>query len=111
MPSTDGARALFKAAQNNHLEVCKLLVNAGADINASTLKDFATPLSIACVCGHDKMVCYFLSLSDKLVYVDPATPPSLPPLHGAAQSGELAVIGQIIRYCDSMHEWSAGETL
>jgi len=107
----DGARALFKAAQNNHLDICRLLVDAGANVNAATLKDSATPLSIACMCGHEKIVEYFLSLTDKLIFADPETPPSIPPLHAAAQSGVVSVVERVLQYCDSMYEWSAADEL
>jgi ankyrin repeat protein len=42
----DGATALILAAQNGHLEVLKLLIAKGADVNAKT-KDGKTALILA----------------------------------------------------------------
>ena len=46
---------LHFAAQNNSLFVIPLLIEAGADINARTSPEGATPIDIALLHGHDKV--------------------------------------------------------
>ena len=50
-----GATALNIACQNGHSGVCKLLLEAGADVNAGRA-DHVTPLYIAAQEGHSKIV-------------------------------------------------------
>lgn len=49
-------RPLHFAAQNNSLEAAKLLITAGADVNACTEPDGETALDIAKLYGHKKFV-------------------------------------------------------
>ena len=47
----DGATALFLASQQNNLDIVKLLVAAGCDINLGTFTGYS-PLHAACSAGH-----------------------------------------------------------
>ena len=49
---------MFVACQNNHANIVKELLNAGANVNA-TMKDKATPLFIAAQNGH-RTICLML---------------------------------------------------
>jgi ankyrin repeat protein len=40
------------AARQNHVSCCQLLLSSGADVNAVTQSDQATPLMRACRSGH-----------------------------------------------------------
>lgn len=50
-----GTSPLHLAAQNNHLEVCELLIRAGISIDARTKVD-KTPLHMAAYEGHENVV-------------------------------------------------------
>ncbi|EDV25511.1 uncharacterized protein TRIADDRAFT_23713 [Trichoplax adhaerens] len=47
----DGLTALHQAVIDNCLEMCQLLINFGADVNALD-KESWSPLHAACMCGH-----------------------------------------------------------
>lgn len=55
----DGKTPLFKAAENNHLQIVKLLLQWGADIN-DTGVDEMTPLFVSCVNGNKKVAEYLI---------------------------------------------------
>ncbi len=52
--SEDGKTALIKAAENGHLEVVRILINNGANINTQDI-NFNTALSFALENGHTKV--------------------------------------------------------
>ena len=54
-----GASALWCAAATGHLDVVKYLVEAGADVNATTLTN-STPMRAACFDGHLDIVSYLI---------------------------------------------------
>ena len=56
----DATMPLHFAAQNGHIEVCKLLLKAGAKVNARGTKRNDTPLHLCCFKGHVGCVEYLL---------------------------------------------------
>ena len=48
--------ALHFAAQINALTIVPLLIQAGADLEAATKPDGQTPLEVACLHQHNKMI-------------------------------------------------------
>ncbi|MGH8056504.1 MAG: ankyrin repeat domain-containing protein [Candidatus Entotheonellia bacterium] len=57
--TVDGVTPLLAAAEAGHLQVVRLLVDAGADVNRADATGF-TPLMGAVGAGHRKMVAYLL---------------------------------------------------
>jgi ankyrin repeat protein len=55
-PQGDGATALHWAASNEDLEMVKLLLAAGANVNAATRDGGVTPLFMACTSGNAAIV-------------------------------------------------------
>ncbi|MGA7236982.1 MAG: ankyrin repeat domain-containing protein, partial [Bryobacteraceae bacterium] len=55
-PQGDGATALHWAASNEDLETVKLLLAAGANVNAATRDNAITPLFMACTSGNGDIV-------------------------------------------------------
>lgn len=49
------------ATKAGHLQVVRLLLNAGAEVDAPTNKGF-TPLHRACILGHDYLVSELLQV-------------------------------------------------
>ena len=50
---------LMEAAMNGHLDIVKLLIHHGADVNAQSSCG-NTPLMLACANGHEQVVKYLL---------------------------------------------------
>lgn len=80
-----GSTPLHYAARSGHLDVVKILINAGADVNKKAMKKFVrlygidtqkitgtkeTPLHNACSLGHLEVVKYLLSCGARLDLVD-----------------------------------------
>eukprot|EP01006_Ploeotia_vitrea_P017308 TRINITY_DN48408_c0_g1_i1.p1 TRINITY_DN48408_c0_g1~~TRINITY_DN48408_c0_g1_i1.p1 ORF type:complete len:684 (+),score=76.64 TRINITY_DN48408_c0_g1_i1:30-2081(+) len=57
---TDGATALYLAAEAGYPDVAKLLVDAGAQCNTATTEDGSTPLIVASQCGNVEVVSLLL---------------------------------------------------
>ena len=55
-PQGDGATALHWAASNEDLEMVKLLLAAGANVNAATRDGGVTPLFMACTSGNAAII-------------------------------------------------------
>lgn len=55
-----GRSALQAAAENNHLEIVKMLLTRGADVNVPAPARGYTALQIACLRGHYELVKYLL---------------------------------------------------
>ena len=55
---------LHFAAQNNSLEIIPLLIEAGADLHAQTEPDGQTPLDIALLHQHEKVVQILIAYSN-----------------------------------------------
>ncbi|MSQ57402.1 MAG: ankyrin repeat domain-containing protein [Limnohabitans sp.] len=76
----DGESALMFAALNNNLDLAKLLIERGADVN----KPGWTPLHYAATKGHNLMVRVLL---ENHAYIDSPSPNGTTPLMMAAQYG------------------------
>lgn len=50
-PDNAGYTALHYAARNGHVDICKMLIQYGANINATTKSGKATPLHKAAASG------------------------------------------------------------
>lgn len=86
VPQT-GTTALFFAAQEGNVEVARLLISAGAEVNCPS-QDGATPLFVACQAGHIVMVKELLESGAQVNFTmrDHASP-----LFIAAQNGHRNV--------------------
>lgn len=89
-----GTSPLHFAAQNNHLEVCEILLRAGISKDARTKVD-RTPLHIAVFEGNVEIVkCLLLNKAD----VDCKDLLSMTPLHWAAQNGHAELAELLVRH-------------
>ncbi len=99
LPTSDGANALFKAAQNGHFAIVEKLLDAGlSDCESLTLDDRASPLSIASYAGHLDVVKILLEREGSCS-VHPES--SMPPLHAACKGGHPDIVRAIV---DGQHE-------
>ncbi|KAI4460174.1 ankyrin repeat protein [Holotrichia oblita] len=88
-----GTSPLHLAAQNNHLEVCEILLRAGISKDAIT-KVARTPLHMAAYEGHLEIVdCLLKHGAD----YDCRDMLEMTPLHWAAQNGHAEVVTLLIR--------------
>ena len=100
LPSADGATALFKASQNGHASIVRSLLSSGASVNAVTLDDHASPLSIASFKGHLSVVSQLLAHPD--IKVGKASEDTrLPPLHAAARGGHADCLSLLLARLES----------
>lgn len=89
-----GTSPLHLAAQNNHLEVCEILLRAGMSRDARTKVD-RTPLHMAAYEGHLEIVeCLLRNGAD----FDCKDLLHMTPLHWAAQNSHAEVAAILIRY-------------
>ena len=108
----NGTTPLFKAAEKDHVEVVRLLIKAGADINTATTDDFeAIPLYIAAQNGHDKVASLLIKAGTQ---INRATANyGTAPLFIAAQGGHVQVVCLLIKAGADMNKSrtdAAGET-
>jgi ankyrin repeat protein len=54
--ASGGSTALHHAAWRGHADVVKLLLQAGADVNAKTRSNSETPLHLAAMHGHTDVI-------------------------------------------------------
>ncbi len=95
--------ALHMAAQRGHLECVKLLVEAGADVNALN-KHREPPIHLAKVKGHEEVVEYLLAHG----YVKPAPDPITTYLSTAdPEKGEAVYV----RECRNCHDPSSEQRM
>lgn len=80
------------AAQEGHLEIAKLLADAGADVDERGIVGH-TPLRIACRNGHLDLVNYFIS---KGCDVDSRGEDGATPLEHAASKGHLDIVKALV---------------
>lgn len=90
-----GYTALHYAARNGHLEVCKLLCEHGACINATTKAGVATALHRACTAGQFK-VTQFLLLKGANVELQDSDGKTA--LHRAAEKGHMEIFNLLQQY-------------
>ncbi|KAF5276857.1 hypothetical protein FQA39_LY06408 [Lamprigera yunnana] len=89
-----GTSPLHFAAQNNHLEICEILLRAGISKDARTKVD-RTPLHIAVYEGHiDIVTCLLNNKAD----VDCKDLLSMTPLHWAAQNCHAEIVQLLIQH-------------
>jgi ankyrin repeat protein len=86
--NASGYTALHYAARGGHLAVVRVLLDAGAAVNAATAAGLATPLHRAAFCGHAAVVDALLAAGalPELQDADGQTA-----LHKARQGGHAAV--------------------
>ncbi|CZR67067.1 uncharacterized protein PAC_16966 [Phialocephala subalpina] len=80
-----GRTPLYRASMNGHIEVVKLLLEKGANVNAA-IEDGSTPLHRASMNGHLESVKLLL---EKGANVNTATKDGSTPLHRASYNGHL----------------------
>ena len=95
-PNLGNPAPLLFAADNGHLEVARLLLEAGADANISenTVFNDATPLILACQNGHFQVARLLLRAKAD---VDKSDLDDVTPLHLACHYGHLQVTGPFLR--------------
>ncbi|XP_018321808.1 GA-binding protein subunit beta-1 [Agrilus planipennis] len=89
-----GTSPLHLAAQNNHLDVCCLLLRAGISKDARTKVD-RTPLHMAAYKGHYEIVECLLTNGAEVNCKDLL---GMTPLHWAVQNAHIEVVSLLIRY-------------
>lgn len=88
--------ALHYAARSNNLEICKILVKNGADLNAQTCGG-STALHRAALMGNDELLKYFLGnplCKNINLFLTDQDGKNL--LHKAAQNGHLSSVKIIV---------------
>ncbi|CAH1955829.1 unnamed protein product [Acanthoscelides obtectus] len=95
-----GYTALHYAARNGHLDVCKLLIDSGANINAVT-NGGVTALSRAASTGHKEIVEYLLGKN-----ADPFIQDSdgKTALHKAAENGHLHICRILLSVAEKLKD-------
>lgn len=88
-----GTSPLHLAAQGNHVEVCKILLQAGISTNARTKVD-RTPLHLAAYEGHLEVV---LLLLKEGAHINDTDLLGMTPLHWAVQNGHIEVVQALLK--------------
>eukprot|EP00298_Acanthocystis_sp_HF-20_P028656 c7451_g1_i1.p1 GENE.c7451_g1_i1~~c7451_g1_i1.p1 ORF type:complete len:408 (+),score=104.55 c7451_g1_i1:29-1252(+) len=87
--------ALHRACRAGHLDVVKILVEHGANIDQlGGRNSIATPFLLACQEGHEHLVRYLVQLGANPNSRDPVTGSNA--LHSASQNGHLGVVIYLI---------------
>lgn len=87
--NNDDAPALILAAYKGHLEIVRLLLNKGANVNAAQMFDGGTSLMIACWNGHLEIVDELLKNGAK---VNAASTNGTTSLMYASQAGHAEIV-------------------
>ncbi|MDP3267533.1 MAG: ankyrin repeat domain-containing protein [Legionella sp.] len=85
---------LYISAQNNHLGVLNVLLEAGCAVNLVNTSDTRTALFVACFKGYTEIVAALLNHKAE---VDLADNQGLTPLMAAAMNGHESVIRQLVQ--------------
>ena len=88
---TDGWTCLISAANNGHVEICQLLLDKGAQLNAEFMDD--TPLHRCSIRGHLDMVRF---LCNRGANIEARGVDGCRPLHRAVMSSKLTVVKEFV---------------
>ena len=88
----DGSTCLMIAACNGHLDICRILIDKGAEVTAKDSRGW-TPLHYAAVYGHIEIV---RLLCDRGADVEACNIYGWRPLHRAAMNGCISVMKELI---------------
>lgn len=99
---TSGYTALHYAARQGHYDVCKLLVDNKAEVNART-NGGATPLYRAAMMGRDHIVELLINAGASATIQDDD---GNTPLHRAAVNGHLNVAKILLKSVDHLHTYA-----
>ncbi|XP_028401651.1 ankyrin repeat domain-containing protein 39-like [Dendronephthya gigantea] len=94
-----GYTALHYAARNGHLNVCKILLDYGANPNSLTRAGKASPLHRAAYSGHSNIVKTLIEHGGKL---DLADVDGQTALHKAAQKSHIEIIQHLLKHKPSL---------
>lgn len=86
---------LISAIRHDNVNMLKLLVNHGVDLNVRRARDGALPLYLAAKAGSVQVVRFLYGLG---VDIDACTKDYLTPLYIAARHGHLVVVKQLLQY-------------
>jgi hypothetical protein len=87
-----GETCLHTAAQNDHLAICRLLIDKGAQIEAKNFERW-TPLLCSTFQGHVEIV---RLLCDRGADIEARSGSGRKPLHNAAFNGHISVVKELI---------------
>mmetsp|Transcript_11508 Transcript_11508/g.20972 ORF Transcript_11508/g.20972 Transcript_11508/m.20972 type:complete len:177 (+) Transcript_11508:277-807(+) len=87
-PGAAERRPLHRAAGGNHIDICKFLIEKGAQVD-QTDKSGRTALHWAAISGHKDAADYLISINANLMA---ATSSKMTPLHGAAEGGRVEIV-------------------
>ena len=89
-----GFTPLLAATQHGHTEVCKLLLQAGSDLNEREPQTLSTALHFAALTGHQSIIQLLLSHKADVNSRDRI---GFTPLHCASQEGHLASVETLLK--------------
>ncbi len=90
----NGFLPLHYATKRGHLDVCKVLLTCGANVNACIMEKGITPLLIACAQGNEELCLLFLE--QNRINVNCKDDKDTTPLHFAAKAGMKKVCEELI---------------
>ncbi|XP_014767550.1 ankyrin repeat domain-containing protein 39 [Octopus bimaculoides] len=97
---TSGYTPLHYASRSGHLEICKLLVEHGANVNCTTASGLATPLHRAAYSGHSSVVKFLL---DKGADPFKCDADGRTALHKAAVKSDADIISLLLHRYPQLH--------
>lgn len=103
--SENGQTALHLLAAHGNVDCCRLLLEAKAEINKSTLPSFGVgvaPLHMACVSGHCQVVQLLIQAAAD---TNKTTTDGDTPLHIAAFNGQLEVVRLLLKAGADKEAW------
>uniref|UniRef100_A0AAV2IWI9 Histone-lysine N-methyltransferase EHMT1-like n=1 Tax=Knipowitschia caucasica TaxID=637954 RepID=A0AAV2IWI9_KNICA len=92
MDSQNRRTALHAAAESGHLDICHMLVQAGANLDMCD-EDQRTPLMDACENNHMEVVCFLLRAGASATHKDAE---GFTCLHLAAKSGHYSIVEHLL---------------
>lgn len=90
-----GYTALHYAARNNHANICKILIDKGADVNATTRAGQATSLHRASLAGHYDIVNMLLNANANILAQDADGRTAL---HRAVENGSYEIVKILLNH-------------